>query len=227
MGRWGLRTLPAAACSAPAAPRPSGSALPPLARASAPTAPPCLVRAWPLPPGPGSPADARRRADGAVRAGGRGGDRCGAEALARVHKPRRGGRSFGEGGGREVCQVRRGGWCEGGGGECGQRRQAGGAVPRGGGHRVPMLLLADAVEDLPCVTWSHSSGQTLESFKTFYQCFLSKYVQIYREVEGNSQKNTPTLPLDSLVPNCPSLLTHTPPVLFGTAPRGRTRHCDL
>ena len=50
--------------------------------------------------------------------------------------------------------MRRGGRGEGGRGEGGERRQARGAVPRGGRHRVSVVLLADAVEHLACV-WRH------------------------------------------------------------------------
>lgn len=85
--------------------------------------------------------------------------------------------------------MRRGGWCEGGGGERGQRRQAGGAVPRGGGHRVPMLLLADAVEDLPCVTWSHSSAQTHSNpLRLFTNVFCLNMFKSIKELKETAKK---------------------------------------
>lgn len=105
----------------------------------------------PQPSAPGLPADAGRRAHGAVGGGGRGSRRSRAEALACIHEAGRCGRSFGEGRGGQAAEVRRGAWREGGGGEGGKRRQARGAAPGRGGHCVPGLLLADAVEDLTCV----------------------------------------------------------------------------
>lgn len=100
---------------------------------------------------PDSPADAGGSADGAVGRGGRGGSRSRTEALARLHKPGGRGGGIGEGWGRKTCEVRRRGRGERSRGEGGKRRQARGAVPWGGRHRVSVVLLADAVEHLTCI----------------------------------------------------------------------------
>lgn len=131
----------------------------------------------PQPSAPGSPADAGRRAHGAVGGGGRGGHRGRAEALAGIHEAGRCGCGFGEGRGRQAAEVRRGAWGEGGGGEGGKRRQARGAAPRRGGHRVPVLLLADAMEDLACVQRPRVTSPAPWAFVVLLRPFTNIFVQ--------------------------------------------------